>query len=304
MASRFEQRKKPFPTDPPFIAFVGNLPQGVVQGDVIQIFSKQTVKNVRLVKDKETDQFKGFCYVEFDTIQDLEEAVNLDGRIVLDNNPQPLRIDVAEQKKNDRGGFSNRRGGPGNQMNQNRGYNNNNRGGGGPTNRGNYNNNDNFRRHDGGFDGGNNMGRGGRNNFNDRGNRGHYGNFNDNDNNFRRHEGNDAGFMRGGGGRNNYNNDRDGNREDRYNNYGNRGSHHQNRRPGGSTSGSYEERRTSESMSQLSLEERDAGRPKLKLAPRTVNAPVNGLADTKQAAAIFGEAKPRDEKAPASPVPE
>lgn len=99
---RFEPRKKPFPTDPPFIAFVGNLPQGVVQGDVIQIFSKQTVKNVRLVKDKETDQFKGFCYVEFDTIQDLEEAVSLDGRIVLDSNPQPLRIDVAEQKKNDR----------------------------------------------------------------------------------------------------------------------------------------------------------------------------------------------------------
>ena len=84
------------------MAFVGNLPQGVVQGDVIQIFSKLTVKNVRLVKDKETDQFKGFCYVEFETVQELEEAVSLDGSIVLDNNPQPLRIDIAEQKKNDR----------------------------------------------------------------------------------------------------------------------------------------------------------------------------------------------------------
>jgi RNA recognition motif-containing protein len=96
------QRKKPLPTEPPFLAFVGNLPQGVVQGDVIQIFSKLTVKNVRLVKDKETDQFKGFCYVEFETIQELEEAVALDGRIVLDSNPNPLRIDIAEQKKNDR----------------------------------------------------------------------------------------------------------------------------------------------------------------------------------------------------------
>lgn len=73
-----------------------------MQSDVIQIFSTLTVKNVRLVKDKDTDQFKGFCYVEFETIQELEEAVNLDGRIVLDNNPQPLRIDIAEQKKNDR----------------------------------------------------------------------------------------------------------------------------------------------------------------------------------------------------------
>ena len=42
--------------------------------------------------------------------------------------------------------------------------------------------------------------------------------------------------------------------------------------------------------------ERDAGRPKLKLAPRTVKEPVCGLAETKQAAAIFGLAKPRDEK--------
>lgn len=42
--------------------------------------------------------------------------------------------------------------------------------------------------------------------------------------------------------------------------------------------------------------ERDAGRPKLKLAPRTVKEPVNGLAETKQAAAIFGLAKPRDDK--------
>lgn len=66
---------------------------------MIQIFSKLTVKNVRLVKDKDTDQFKGFCYVEFETCEELEDAVNLDGRIVLDNNPQPLRIDIAEQKK-------------------------------------------------------------------------------------------------------------------------------------------------------------------------------------------------------------
>lgn len=46
----------------------------------------------------------------------------------------------------------------------------------------------------------------------------------------------------------------------------------------------------------FALLERDAGRPKLKLAPRTVNAPVNALAETKQAAAIFGLAKPREEK--------
>lgn len=50
--------------------------------------------------------------------------------------------------------------------------------------------------------------------------------------------------------------------------------------------------------------ERDAGRPKLNLAPRTVKDPVNALAATKQAAAIFGEAKPREEKIKDDETPE
>jgi hypothetical protein len=44
------------------------------------------------------------------------------------------------------------------------------------------------------------------------------------------------------------------------------------------------------------ISERDAGRPKLNLAPRTVKEPINALAETKQAALIFGQAKPREEK--------
>lgn len=38
-----------------------------------------------------------------------------------------------------------------------------------------------------------------------------------------------------------------------------------------------------------------SGRPKLKLAPRTVTAPVNALAETSQSSTIFGGAKPREE---------
>lgn len=90
------------PSEPPYIAYVGNLPQGLVQGDVGKIFGDFEVKNVRLVKDRETDQFKGFCYVEFETLEELERALQLDGCIKLDDISAPLRIDIAERKKNDR----------------------------------------------------------------------------------------------------------------------------------------------------------------------------------------------------------
>lgn len=55
-----------------------------------------------MVKDRETDQFRGYCYVEFETQDDLIEVLKLDGRIQLEESLAALRIDVAEQKKSDR----------------------------------------------------------------------------------------------------------------------------------------------------------------------------------------------------------
>lgn len=44
------------------------------------------------------------------------------------------------------------------------------------------------------------------------------------------------------------------------------------------------------------LLESSAGRPRLKLLPRTIKDPVNEVADQTQQMSIFGGAKPRDEK--------
>lgn len=60
------------------------------------------VKNVRLVRDKETDKFKGFCYVEFEDLESLEDALNLNQSLCVEGHF--LRIDVADTKRNERGG--------------------------------------------------------------------------------------------------------------------------------------------------------------------------------------------------------
>ncbi|XP_056643035.1 eukaryotic translation initiation factor 4H-like [Diorhabda carinulata] len=249
--------KKPLPTEPPFTAYIGNLPAGVIQGDINLVFNNLNVKNVRLVKDKETDRFKGFGYVEFETLADLEQAIAMNGAVEVDGNL--VKIDVADGKRNDRGGGFDKggRGGRG-------------RGGGGGFRGGDRYGNDEFD--------GRPLSRG---NFNDRdrgGHRGNYGNFAGDDGH--RGEWSSQNRGRGGGGPPSSGGPPSGGTGSTGGFGGNRS------RP--------DRKSFSEELPNPAPD--TSGRQRLKLLPRTVKAPINSTADTERSVSIFGAGKPREEK--------
>lgn len=270
--------------DKPYTLFVGNLPPNTIQGDIDNIFAdvKDYITKIRMIRDKETDKFKGFCYVEFSNAEAFRTALTYDSAEFLDH---VLRIDYAVPKSRDGGrggggGFSNRHNTNNNQYDS---YNNNNRGGRYNTSR------------SGGYQNGGSYGggqRSGGRSYNDGQSGGYqqpgYGGAGYNDTQYQQggysQGGSSGGYSRAGynsqggfggsynrGGRDSYNNNR-AYSQGRYNRYDQ------------TRDGPVEPVKLS------------SDRPKLELKKREVNAPPASLADTPARSKIFGDALPREFK--------
>lgn len=62
------------------------------------------IKNVRIIEDRETEKSKGFGYVEFENIESVEKALELNGQ---DLDGRSLRVGKVQKKeKNERPKFN------------------------------------------------------------------------------------------------------------------------------------------------------------------------------------------------------
>uniref|UniRef100_A0A1I8JJH9 Eukaryotic translation initiation factor 4H n=1 Tax=Macrostomum lignano TaxID=282301 RepID=A0A1I8JJH9_9PLAT len=87
--------------EPQTTVYIGNLPSDSIQGDVEHIFSACKIRSIRMVRDRETDAFRGFAYVEFEDTVSVKKALELNGALY---DGKELKIDVA-QNRNRNGGF-------------------------------------------------------------------------------------------------------------------------------------------------------------------------------------------------------
>ncbi|KAG8745130.1 hypothetical protein FRC10_008741 [Ceratobasidium sp. 414] len=112
-ASRFSDRGPsgppredlPLPTAPPYTVFVGNLAFDLVEDDLAGFFAPESLKSIKVIRDREDNKPKGFGYVEFETLAGLKNGLTKSGTQL---NSRTVRVSVAEppKEREQRSGFS------------------------------------------------------------------------------------------------------------------------------------------------------------------------------------------------------
>lgn len=87
------------PTNPPYVAYLSNLPYEVDEAYLTEFFTYMKIANIRLPKD--SNKFKGYGYIEFEDRQSLIDALCLSNTTMK---ARRVRIDVSNSVNDDRRG--------------------------------------------------------------------------------------------------------------------------------------------------------------------------------------------------------
>ncbi|XP_051865428.1 eukaryotic translation initiation factor 4Ba isoform X2 [Pristis pectinata] len=83
------------PKQPPYTAFLGNLPYDVSEESIRKFFHGMNISAVRLPRESTNqDRLKGFGYAEFDDVESLMNALSLNEEMLQNRR---IRVDIADQ---------------------------------------------------------------------------------------------------------------------------------------------------------------------------------------------------------------
>lgn len=86
--------------------YIGNLPYSISEDEVKQAFAQfGEVKDIALIKDRETGRPKGFGFVTMDSDESAKNSLEMDGK---DLNGRAVRVNIAKDNR-EGGGRDNRR---------------------------------------------------------------------------------------------------------------------------------------------------------------------------------------------------
>eukprot|EP01004_Peranema_trichophorum_P002518 NODE_1570_length_1900_cov_179.343275_g1330_i0.p1 GENE.NODE_1570_length_1900_cov_179.343275_g1330_i0~~NODE_1570_length_1900_cov_179.343275_g1330_i0.p1 ORF type:complete len:538 (+),score=181.19 NODE_1570_length_1900_cov_179.343275_g1330_i0:106-1719(+) len=97
---RHFQSNNKLPDSPPFSIHIGNLSYEAKESAIADFFEVPE-SAVRLVRDRNTNQFKGFGYVEFGTKEELTASLSKNGELLQG---RAIRIEPASENRGGRGG--------------------------------------------------------------------------------------------------------------------------------------------------------------------------------------------------------
>ena len=64
-----------------YVAYVANLKKNLKKEDLENVF--ENVKNIRMIKDRESGKFRGFAFVEFENKNSFDEALQVNHALFI-----------------------------------------------------------------------------------------------------------------------------------------------------------------------------------------------------------------------------